>query len=82
MSLEAIVWAWKQPIKDQGELLVLLALADYADEDGKCWPSHQTLMKKARINSNNTLSKKLKSLREMQLIDWRRRPRAGGGSLR
>lgn len=80
MSLEAIVWAWKQPVKDHGELLVLLSLADYANQDGQCWPSHKTLMAKCRIKSNRTICTKLNSLTEKGFISRHRRPVAGGGS--
>ncbi len=80
MSLDAIAWAWRQPVDDQGELLVLLSLADYANEKALCWPSQQTLMTKSRMKSKTTLNKKLRSLQEQGLINWQRRPKAGGGS--
>lgn len=32
-----------------GDLLVLLALADFADDEGRCWPSVATIAKKARL---------------------------------
>lgn len=35
-------------------LLLVLALADYANEDGVCWPSIPTLAKKARISERQT----------------------------
>ncbi len=39
MSNQAINWAYKQQIKGSGRKFVLVALADFADEDGSCFPS-------------------------------------------
>jgi hypothetical protein len=39
MSLRATAWAWTQKAPTHGAKLVLLALADHADEIGLCWPS-------------------------------------------
>ena len=36
-----------------GDLLVLLAIADYADEDFRAWPSQKTLARKARMDERN-----------------------------
>lgn len=40
---------WRNGPQDGGELLVLLALADFADDDGYCWPSMSSIAKKARM---------------------------------
>ena len=42
------VWA-QAPVR-QGSLLVLLALADYANDNGICWPSVPHLMEKAHVS--------------------------------
>lgn len=42
MSIRAMVWAWEQDTSAT-ETLVLLALANCADEDGDCWPSMRYL---------------------------------------
>ena len=34
-----------------GELLVLLALADFSDDDGLCWPSVPTIAEKSRLST-------------------------------
>ena len=39
MSLQAITWAWKQTCPTSSAKLVLLKLADYANEDGHAWSS-------------------------------------------
>lgn len=43
--------AWeRRDIEDAPELLVLLALADFANDDGWCWPSMVALGQKARMS--------------------------------
>ena len=49
MSIKITSWVWKNGPTDQGELLVLLALADFANEDGVCWPSMASIATKARL---------------------------------
>ena len=40
-------------IQSQPELLVLLALADHARDDGVCWPSIRTIAAKARVEERS-----------------------------
>lgn len=48
MSIEAIVWVFRNSEATLGARLVLVALADYAHDDGtKAWPSVETLAQKA-----------------------------------
>lgn len=48
------------------ETLLLLALNDYADQDGRCWPSKETLARRSRV-SKRTVDKYLKRLAD---DDW------------
>ena len=80
MSLEAMVWAWKRPIDNKLDLLVLLALADYADDKNECWPGIDTLLTKSRIGSKSTLTNCLNRLEETGYISRQKRPSKGGGS--
>jgi len=43
------------------ETLMMLALADYADQGGKCWPSKETLARRSRV-SKRTVDKYIKRL--------------------
>lgn len=42
MSVHAYAWAWQQPCTDSDKL-VLLAMCEFADSTGLCWPSITTL---------------------------------------
>lgn len=51
MSVHATAWAWARPeALTPNELIVLIALADFADEDGYAWPSMATLARRCRIH--------------------------------
>lgn len=57
MSVTVSNLAWKLRLKqlNSGCKLVLLALADYADESGKCWPSIKSLAKKCSMHQRNVI---------------------------
>jgi len=55
---------WEHSQATGGQLLVLLAIADCADDQGKAWPSVPTLAKKARITKRHT-QKVIKQLKDM-----------------
>jgi len=50
MSIKMMSAVWSDSPQEGGTLLVLLALADFADDDGKCWPNNETLAAKARLS--------------------------------
>lgn len=50
MSIKMINWVWENSETSGSQRLVLLALADYADEDCICWPSQQTIAHKCRLS--------------------------------
>lgn len=55
MSIEAMSWVFKHSEATQGERLVLLALADNADDDTwEAYPSVVTLARKARLKRRQT----------------------------
>lgn len=54
MSVVASAAVWKNSKAKGGNLLVMLALADFARDDGYCWPSIDTVSKYARIGRRAT----------------------------
>lgn len=54
MSFTVIAWAMQAPLPAR-EKWVLVGLADYADDHGRCWPSMEALAKKTGHGSRNTV---------------------------
>jgi hypothetical protein len=54
MSVVASAAVWKNSRAKGNQLLVMLALADFARDDGHCWPSIDTVSKYARIGRRAT----------------------------
>lgn len=50
MSIKAVEWAFKEGPDNAHDLLVLVALAEYADKHGCCFPSIKTLATKCRMS--------------------------------
>lgn len=71
MSVRAMSWVWQQPIKGTAKL-VLLALADCANDDGKCWPGIETVAAKCGV-SRNTAIRNIQDLKKKGLIISERR---------
>jgi hypothetical protein len=53
MSIELTNAVWKHSRQKSGALLVLLALADYANSKGIAWPAISTLARKVRTSKRN-----------------------------
>ncbi len=51
MSIEVMTRVWKLSRQQGTALLALLALADWANDDGIAWPAMKTLAEKARLDS-------------------------------
>ena len=66
-----------------GPTLVMVALADYADEDGTCWPSQEKIASRARA-SERSVRRHLTWLQEQGLVSVEHRwaQRGGGRSSR
>lgn len=56
MSVKVMSGVWADADVKGGTLLVLLALADFANDEGECWPSLDTLAHKARLSRSQTKS--------------------------
>ena len=69
MSIQAMTWAWALEALDTSQAMVLLALADAANDDGfACWPSQETLARKSRM-SVRSVKRHIATLRDAGLID-------------
>lgn len=68
MSFQAMAWAVKQKTATPVEKLLLLMLANYADEDGHAWPSKQRLADDCCMNKA-TVCRNLASLQAQGLIE-------------
>lgn len=77
MSWQATAWAQKQRTGSPHAKLLLLLLANYADEDGICWPSQSTLAE-ASEQSPDTVQRHLEKLETVGLIRRERQNRTRG----
>ncbi|GIV82718.1 MAG: hypothetical protein KatS3mg051_2072 [Anaerolineae bacterium] len=51
MSIRIMTAVWDSPaITDKHEMLVLLSLADHANDDGYCWPSIRRIAERSRMS--------------------------------
>jgi len=66
MSVKAMAWAWEQDTTPN-ETLVLLSLADHANQDFECWPKTKTLEKKTKL-TQRSIFRLLKALEEKNII--------------
>ena len=71
-------WAWRQALTPTLKL-VLMALADAADDQGICWPSVSTLAKKCTV-STRTVQRSLRVLIDSGLLIAEARQRRDGSS--
>lgn len=77
MSVQAITWALGVECTSATEKAVLLVLANYADERGKCWPSQRTVAKQA-CTSERTVRRMVADLEARGLLTRENRRRADG----
>lgn len=66
MSVKAISWAFDQPL-DPSRKIVLLALADFADDGGRCWPSLDRIAVKCTM-SRSTVQRAIADLERFKLL--------------
>jgi DNA-binding MarR family transcriptional regulator len=77
MSIQAVSAALKTKGLGPSDKLLLLALANYADDQMKCWPSHRTLADDTGL-SQRTILTSFKRLEDAGLLSRAYRPRADG----
>lgn len=78
MSIKVTTWVWEEAAASGADLLILLAIADTANDEGVAWPSKASLLRKTRVGAN-TLDRRLKALRDAGLL--LREERAGTSNL-
>jgi len=62
MSIKIMAKVWSEQDTRGNERLVLMALADNANDAGICWPSHATIASKCRIVDRRNVIRLIKSL--------------------
>jgi DNA-binding transcriptional MocR family regulator len=77
MSWQAIAWAIQQTTGSARRKLLLLALANYADKNGVCWPSQETLARDTE-QSVDTVQRQLDVLERQKRIQRERMPKRRG----
>ena len=50
MSIRVMSWVWDNSPYEGKVLLIHLALADFANDDGVCWPNQERIAKKCRAS--------------------------------
>lgn len=78
MSVRIMARVWAHSRRKDGELLVMLALADFANDAGESWPSIRLLAQKARLSERQTR----RVLNTLQASGELRRSRSNGGRNR
>ncbi|WP_170063433.1 helix-turn-helix domain-containing protein [Albidovulum inexpectatum] len=76
MSIDLIRAIWDRGPESPNERFVLVALADYANEHGECWPSIDGLCRKTRLSERGVQS----ILRRLEKAGWVRVVAGGGRS--
>jgi DNA-binding transcriptional ArsR family regulator len=79
MTIAALNWAWQQECPNATSKLVLIALADKANDDGECWPGMDHIAEMVGI-STRQVSTHLGTLEGSGLI-LRKRKRSALGRL-
>lgn len=71
MSIKIMSKVWELSELSGGDLLVLLAIADFANDKGIAWPSVETLSKKARLSERQTqyVVQRLEKLKFLEIGD-------------
>lgn len=77
MSVVAMAWAWERQCGSPSAKLILMSLADFANQDGECFPS-VALLAKLTEQSASTVRRRLQELENDRLIERREQYRENG----
>lgn len=78
MSIYVSSRVWRSSPQEGDRLLLMLALADYANDDGVCWPSQNSLAKRCRCSERGIVRMIDHLITEGEII--LRRPGGGRGN--
>lgn len=67
MSILQMARVWSLDNLEPLEKLVMLAVADFSDDDGKAWPSIRTIARKSSL-SEDSVRRKLRNLKKAGLV--------------
>ncbi len=76
MSADALSWAWKTDLSSS-QKIILLALANYADQEASCFPGHERLSQMTGM-STRSVGRNLRELESMGVFRKERRARKNG----
>ena len=76
MSAEALTWAWKIKLTSSQKIIVL-ALANYADQEASCFPGHERLSDMTGM-SVRSIGRNLRELEDLGVFTKERRARKNG----
>lgn len=79
MSILVMSAVWKHAPVEQGPLLVLLALADFADDDGWCFPAVDTLAAKSRM-AGRSVQRAIRAMQEAGYLQVEANAGPGGAN--
>ncbi len=78
MSINALFWALRAPVESPTQRAVLVAIANYADEHGRAYPSQRTLLRDAGAKSVKTVRTAIQAMQEAGLLRREERYREDG----
>jgi len=79
MSLELIVRAFKTKVGNPARKLILIKLADNANDQGECWPSYQHIADQCECD-RSTVIRQIKELEREDLLSIEKRKGPKGNS--
>jgi len=78
MSIKVMSWVWEQDLPPLDKI-VLMAIADHADDDGYAWPGMKRIAEKCSMEKR-TVQRHVEKLQEQQLLKVESRQRTDGSS--
>ena len=69
MSIKVMTDVWDHSQAKGTPLLVLLCLADWADDEGECWPSISTIGRKCRLKDDRHVKRVIRELEKIHEVE-------------